>query len=110
MIKIQRAIAKGNYIIRRADRLLCNFRYGSGMKYCLPGIRGAENPERDGEQTEIRVYIIANDASRKRNVCILQSDFKEFGKRLRTRSLDYPLFRTSANKNLKTAQMNVVAG
>ncbi|XP_078253188.1 uncharacterized protein LOC144592470 [Rhinoraja longicauda] len=91
-LKSGRAVVVGDSIVRGTDRRFCGSRRDLRMVCCLPGARVQHITDRlqkilvrEGDQPEVVVHVGTNDVGRKRKE-VLQREFRELGKALRSRT------------------------
>ncbi|XP_072405191.1 uncharacterized protein [Chiloscyllium punctatum] len=87
-----RAVVIGDSIVRGTDRGFCGSRRDLRMVCCFPGARVKDIADRvqdilkdEGEEPEVVVHVGTNDVGKKRRN-ILQRDFAELGRRLKSRT------------------------
>ncbi|XP_055522044.1 uncharacterized protein LOC129716197 isoform X1 [Leucoraja erinacea] len=117
--KAGKAIVVGDSIVRGTDRGFCGNRRDARMVCCLPGARIQDVTDRvqkilkgEGEHPEVVVHVGTNDVGKK-GMNILQRDFRELGKMLKSRTSRVvisgllPVPRAGESRNREIRDLNV---
>ncbi|XP_055498906.1 uncharacterized protein LOC129701618 [Leucoraja erinacea] len=117
--KAGKAIVVGDSIVRGTDRGFCGNRQDARIVCCLPGARIQDVTDRvqkilkgEGEHPEVVVHVGINDVGKK-GMNILQRDFRELGKMLKSRASRVvisgllPVPQTGESRNREIRDLNV---
>ncbi|XP_059504239.1 uncharacterized protein LOC132209920 isoform X2 [Stegostoma tigrinum] len=115
----RRGVVIGDSTVRGTDRGFCGNRRDLRMVCCLPGARIQDVTDRvqrilegEGEDPEVLVHVGTNDFGKKRR-SILQRDFRELGRRLKSRTSRVvisgflPVPRVGEGRNREIMDLNV---